>query len=52
MMGKKTDKIIKDVFGSFLQRYQKILEDRKTGMLQEVNLFLIVLIYCIINFIK
>ena len=31
MMGNKTDKIIKDLFGSFLQIYQRMLEESMRG---------------------
>ena len=48
MMGNKTDKIIKELFKSYLQKYQEGLEESMRGS----ELFLIVLIYCIINFIK
>ena len=48
MMDNETDKIIEDLFDSFLQRYQKNLEESMKGS----EFFFIVLIYCIINFIK
>ena len=44
----ETDETIEDVFNSILQRYQKGLEES----IKEANLLLIVLIHCIINFIK
>ena len=48
MMGNGTDEIIKELFESLLQKYQEGLEGKK----EKVNFFLIVLIYCIIIFIK
>ena len=48
MMGNETDKIIEELFESHLQKYQ----ERLVKKLQEVNLSLISLIYCIIIFIK
>ena len=47
-MGNEADDIIKELFESFKKRYQKGLEQKW----KEVNLFLKVLIYCIIVFIK
>ena len=47
MIGSETDEITKELFNSLLQRYQNGLDK----LIREVN-FLIVLIYCIINFIK
>ena len=44
----ETDKIIEELFGSLLKRHQKVLEEKS----KELNLFLIVLIYYIINVIK
>ena len=48
MMGNETDKIIEELFESHLQKYQ----ERLVKKLQEVNLSLISLIYCIIISIK
>ena len=48
MMGNEADDIIKELFESFKKRYQEGLETKMKG----VNLFLKVLIYCIIVFIK
>ena len=45
IIGIETDKIIEDLFHSFLQRYQKGLEE-------SMKLFLIMLIHYIKNFIK
>ena len=50
MMENETDKIIEDLFDSFLQRHNKKIT--KINGWKEVNLFLIVLIHCNINFIK
>ena len=47
MTSNEKDKITEELFECLLQRYQEILAEWR-----EVNLFLIVLIYCIINFIK
>ena len=47
-MGNETDEIIEELFESHLQKYQ----ERLVKKLQEVNLSLISLIYCIIIFIK
>ena len=44
----KHDKIIEDLFDSFLQRYQKGLEESMRGS----EFFLIMLIHCITNFIR
>ena len=44
----ETDKIIEELFESLLQKYQEGLEQKW----EEMSLFLIVLIYCIIIFIK
>ena len=41
--------IIEELFKSLLQRYEKGLEKKKW---EEVNFFMVMLIYCIINFIK
>ena len=46
MIGIEIDKIIEDLFDSFLQRYQKGLKESMKGN----ELFLLVLIHCIINF--
>ena len=48
LIGYETDKIIEKLFGSLLKRHQKVLEEKS----KELNLFLIVLIYYIINVIK
>ena len=48
MIGSETDEIIEELFESLLQRYQERLEES----IKEVNLLLIVLICCIINFIR
>ena len=48
MIGSETDEIIEELFESLLQRYQERLEES----MKEVNLLLIVLICCIINFIR
>ena len=48
LIGYETDKIIEELFGSLLKRHQKVLEEKS----KELNLFLIVLIYYIINVIK
>ena len=48
LIGNETDEIIEETFDSLLQRYQSGLERKWEGM----NLFLTVLIYCIINPIK
>ena len=47
VMGNEAGKIIEELFESLLQRYKERLEEWN-----ELNLFLIVLIYCIIIFIK
>ena len=47
MMGNETDEIIEELFESLLQKYQEGLEEK----IEEVSLFLVVLIYYII-FIK
>ena len=44
MMGNETNEIIKELFKSFFQKYQESLRNQW----EEVNLFLIVLIHCII----
>ena len=41
--------IIEELFKCLLQRYEKGLEKKKW---EEVNFFMVMLIYCIINFIK
>ena len=46
MIGNKTSGIIKKLFNSLLQKYQEGLGDQW----EEMNLCLIVLIYCIISF--
>ena len=48
LIGNKTDESIEELFESLLQRYQKELEE-KCGF---QNLFLIMLIHCIINVIR
>ena len=47
MIGSETDEITEELFNSLLQRYQNGLDE----LIREVNFF-IVMIYCIINFIK
>ena len=47
VMGSETDDIIKELFESLLQKYQEGLEEHMGGM----TLLLIVLIYCVINFV-
>ena len=47
MIGNETDEIIEELFDFLLQRYQEKLEQLMRGS----ELFLIVLIYCIINII-
>ena len=48
MMGSETDKNIEDLFKSLLQRYQEGLEES----MRESDLFLIVLMHCIMILIK
>ena len=48
MMGNEAGKNIEDFFESLLQKYEEGLGEK----VKEVSLFLIVLIYCIIIFIK
>ena len=48
MTGNETDEIIEKLFESLLQKYQEGLEEK----MRRNELFLIVLIYCIIIFIK
>ena len=48
MMGSKTNNIIKKLCKSLLQGYQKVLKESQ----KKVTLFLIVLVCCIITFIK
>ena len=48
LIGNKTDENIEELFESRLQRYQKELEEKCVFQ----NLFLIMLIHCIINFIR
>ena len=48
MIDSETDEIIKDLFESFLQKYQEGLEESR----EEVNLSMIVLMYCIIILTK
>ena len=48
LIGNKTDESIEELFESLLQRYQKELEEK--CLLQ--NLFLIMLIHCVINVIR
>ena len=48
MMGTETDEIFEELFESLLQKYQEGLEKK----LEKMCLFLTVLIYCIIIFIK
>ena len=49
MIGNETDEIIKKLFNSLLQKYQEELEE---SMRESEFFFLIVLIYCTINFKK
>ena len=49
MMANEADEIIEELFESLLQKYQERLETKK---LEGMNLFLIVLNYCIIIFIE
>ena len=48
LIGNETDEVIKDLFDSLLQRYQKGLEESVKGS----ELVLIMLIPCVINFIR
>ena len=48
MIGNETSEIIEELFNSLLQRYQKGLEEKMRGS----YFFMMVLIYCITNFIK
>ena len=48
LIDNKTDESIEEPFESLSQRYQKELEERCVFQ----NLFLIMLIHCIINFIR
>ena len=48
IIGVETDKIIEDLFDSFLQRYQEGLEESMRGS----EFFLIILIHFILNFIR
>ena len=48
MMGNETNEIIEELFESFLQKYQEVLE----GKIREREFELIALIYCILVFIK
>ena len=48
LIGNKTDESIEELFESLLRRYQKELEEKWVFQ----NLFLIMLIHCIINFIR
>ena len=48
LIGNETDEVIKDLFDSLLQRYQKGLEESVKGS----ELVLIMLIHCVINFIR
>ena len=47
VMGSETDDISKELSESLLQKYQEGLEEHMRGM----TLLLIVLIYCVINFV-
>ena len=49
MIGSETDEVIEELFKSFLQNYHEGLEESMRG---SVNLFLIVLMHCIIILIK
>ena len=48
MIGIETDEISEELFDSLLQKYQEGLEE----LMKEFNLFLVVMIYFITNFIK
>ena len=48
MMGNETNEVIEELFESFLQKYQEVLEGKIRGREFE----LIALIYCILVFIK
>ena len=48
LIGNEIDESIEQLFNSLLQRYQKGLEEKIRGS----DIFLIMLIYCITNFIK
>ena len=48
-MDNETKEIIEELFDSLLQKYQNGLDKKK---LEEVNLLLTGLIYCIISFMK
>ena len=48
MMGNEADEIIEELFESLLQKYQEGLEEKVRGS----EFVLIVLIYCIIIFVK
>ena len=48
MIGIETNEIIEELFDSLLQKYQEGLEES----MKEFNLFLVVMIYFITNFIK
>ena len=48
IIGHETEEIIKKLFGSLSQKHQKGLDKRMRGS----ELFLIMLIHCITNFIK
>ena len=55
IMGSETDEIIKELFESLLQRYQKVLEESMKELKEkknELNLLLIVFMYCITILIK
>ena len=47
LTGYETDQIVEELFDSLLEKYQYVLENTGEG-----SNFLIMLIYCIINFIK
>ena len=49
MTGSETDEVIEELLKSFLQKYQEGLEESTRG---SANLFLIVLMHCIIILIK
>ena len=48
LIGNEINESIEQLFNSLLQRYQKGLEEKIRGS----DIFLIMLIYCITNFIK
>ena len=49
MRGNEADEIAEELFDSLLQKYHRGLDE---SIKRKANFFLIVLIYCITNFIK